>query len=142
MKTKLCALFFMFLLLLLSACSGGENLPERKPYSLKLGTYEFETATLTNIFTEEVEEKTSDELISDSSEECVKWKFLGNFSVTIKKDTEFIYTKDNRCVVLKGGLAFELIAEDTLQVHLSAWRTYDLELYDIVIVLAWGPRYC
>lgn len=142
MKKKLCELFFIFLLVFLSACGVKKSPTPEKPYPLKSGTYEFHRAVLTNIFTKEAEEKTSDDLISDSSEECVKWEFLFNFSVTVKEDTEFIYTKDNRCVVLKGGFAFELIAEDTLQVHLFAWRTYDLELYDIVIVLAWGPRYC
>lgn len=67
-------------------------MPERKPYSLKLGTYEFETATLTNIFTEEVEEKTSDELISDSSEECVKWKFWAIFPLRSRK-TPNLFTR-------------------------------------------------
>lgn len=140
MRKKLYLLVWIFLLSLFSACGVKENLTDEKPYPLKSGTYEFQRAVLTNVFTGETEEKTSDDVINAPSEEYAQWRFLFNFSVTVKEDTEFIYTRDNRCVVLKEGFAFELIAEDALQMHLPSWQCND-DLYDIVIVLGLVPRY-
>ena len=144
MKNKLCLIFTTFFIFLLSACN--TQTPNKKPYPLKLGTYEFQTATVENLLTNEIEEKTFDSIINDENpEEFKAWSFLSNFSITIKEDTEFFYTKDNRCVVFKEGYSFELVAENTLKIHLPYWQAYVYDkfgLYDIVIILGWEPRYC
>ena len=61
-------------------------------------------------------------------------------AVSIDENTKFIYTKDNRRVVIREGFAFELIAEHTFKVHLPYWDTADGR-YDIVLLLEWVPRY-
>ncbi len=133
MKKKWSVFFSVIFLSLLCACGSAKE----KPIPLKSGTYEFQRAALTNILTGEVTQKTKEDILNDSGE----WGYLSSFSVAVNENTEFIYTKDQRCITLKEGFAFELVGEDTLQIHLPYWRAYDGELYDIVIILGWEPRY-
>lgn len=50
------------------------------------------------------------------------------------KDTEFIFTSDKRCITLKEGLAYELIENNTLELHIPRFQGYDYSIYDVIIV--------
>ena len=137
MKKKLCLFFSLFLVFLLSSCA--VDVTPEKPYSVKSGTYELKTAVITDMFTDETEEITVEQLVV-SGPARDQWLYLFNYSLSIDENTQFIYTKDNRWVVIREGFAFELIAENTFKVHLPYWDTSDGR-YDIVLLLEWVPRY-
>lgn len=137
MKKKLCLFFSLFLVFVLSSCAVEVTL--EKPYSVKSGTYELKTAVITDMFTDETEEITVEQLVV-SGPARDQWLYLFNYSLSIDENTQFIYTKDNRRVVIREGFAFELIAENTFKVHLPYWDTADGR-YDIVLLLEWVPRY-
>lgn len=141
MHKKVRLFFPILFLLLFPACASSSDSSQgfETPYPLKLGTYGFKKAILTHVLTKETEEKTLADIVS-SSQDAQKWNFLTDFSVTIKADTEFIYTKDNRCVVIKDGFAFDLVAENTFQIYFPYRSPYS-DSYDIVVVLGWMQRY-
>lgn len=133
MKKNLCLLFSVLVLFLLSACGS-----DKTPYPVKSGTYELNKAVITDIYTKETTEISVDDLFSASTDK--EWRFLLSFWVVIDGETEFIYTEDDRCVVLNEGLAFELTAENSFKIQLSRWKTSS-STYDITVFLSWAPRY-
>lgn len=131
MKKKIILTIFMMLAAIIMTSCGAN----KKPYALESGAYGFDKGIITNLTTNEVREKFFDDILSDNTE-YLQWGWLFSFLIGINKDTEFIYTKDNRCFVLNEGLAYELIDDNTLKLHFLRFKGYDGESYDIVIIFS------
>lgn len=137
MKKKVLLVFLLLIVIVLSGCHANNKNP---PYSLKLGAYGFEKAIITNKLTQETIERSLDDIIADTVE-YRRWGNLFSFTVSINKNTEYVYANDKRCFVLKESLAFEVIEKDTLKLHFPHWIDENFQQYDIVIILFWQQTY-
>ena len=96
------------------------QLPPR--FAIEPGRYEMTTASITNLRTEEITEIAVMDVISDK-----EWKWLFGFSIDLNSDTKFYAHKD--CYAhTKGGLVYELIADNTLRLHFERWNGYDIAI--------------
>lgn len=113
MKKCLCSTIIGLILVLLSvlctACGTTHC-------SLKPGMYGFELAIIKNKLTQKTTEKSVDDIL-DSGNELREWGNLLGFQIYVNDDTEYIRTKDGRYSILDEGLAFEVVAENTLRLH-------------------------
>lgn len=120
--------FIIFLslmgLALLSACT------VKPPYPVQSGAYGLEEVFITDKITKETTEKNYDNILNDK-----EWSKLYIFSVSVNDNTEYLYSKDNRCFFLNVGLAYEVIGENKLQLHFNYWLGNNGRVYDIVIIL-------
>ena len=98
----------------LSAC-------DKCQYSLNSGSYEITT-------------KYADDIIENKND-FLQWNNLLSFSIFINENTEYFKNGNNDYFVVNEGLAFKIIADDTLQLHFPYWRSYDYGNYDITITL-------
>lgn len=114
---------------------------KKSPYSLQTGKYEFEKALITNKLTGETIERSFDDIVADTAEYS-RWGTLFSFSVNINSNTEYVYKNDNHCFVLNESLAFEIVGNDTLELHFPNWIDTDFQPYDIVIILGVQKPYC
>lgn len=135
---KIIAVSLMLILLdVLAACK--ENQQDVIPYTFTFGAYEYGLGVFTNKLTNEVVERTFEDILNDK--ELFKyWHCLFSFSVGIHKDTEFI-KKGNCWFLIYEGLAYEVIGESALKLHFPRWSAYDYKTYDIVIYLGWRKSY-
>lgn len=103
----------------------------KSPYALEYGVYGFESAVLTNRITKVVEYKDSDDIFNDK-EQFDLWNGLFDFMMPVDEDTEYFRLKDKRVYVLNEGLAFEVVGENTLELHFPYWSagyySYDVKL--------------
>lgn len=126
----------LILINVLAACKADKDVI---PYTFTYGAYEYDLGIFTNITTNEVVERTFDDILNDK--ELFKyWHCLFSFSVGIHNDTEFI-KRANRWFLIYEGLAFEAIGNSALKLHFPRWSAYDYKTYDIVIYLGWHKSY-
>lgn len=137
MKKKVFSILIVLLSFFMPAC-GSAN--DACPYSLQSGTYGFETATITNILTQETVEKSFDDILNNK-DDFKEWGTLFGFQISINEKTEYFRKNGNAYFVVKDGLAFDIIGQDTLRLHFSYWRGYDFNCYDVVILLRWKQVY-
>ncbi len=137
MKNKIILVLLSILLVFAFGCSSKKNKP---PYPLKEGSYNFRTAKIINKISKEENTKSFDEIIENEAD-FHDWGNLLSFNIIINEDTEYFYNKNKKCYVLNEGIAFEVIAENTLQLHLPDWTGYDFYTYDILITLSFELLY-
>ena len=111
----------------LSAC-------DKCQYSLNSGSYEFEKAVFINKGNNEITTNYADDIIENKND-FLQWNNLLSFSIFINENTEYFKNGNNDYFVVNEGLAFKIIADDTLQLHFPYWRSYDYGNYDITITL-------
>ena len=99
--------------------------------------YGFQTAKLTDLSTNEVTEKSFDDILNN---EFMEWHNLFSFQVLIRQDTKYLCI-DGRYFALDEGLAYEVIGDNALQIHFPHWAGYDCKVYNIVITLCWQQLY-
>ncbi len=123
-------LVILFAVFAFAGC-GADNAP--LPYSIEAGAYGLDKAIITNLITKEQTEKVFDDIFQDQD-----WRWMLSFSIGIgiNEDTTFIYNPDTESYfVLNGGIAYELIGDNTLKLHFPRWHGYDYDVYEVVIIL-------
>lgn len=138
MKKTILILSLVIILLFVIFCCCACN---KMPYSLQIGAYGFEKTYITNILTKETAEKEVNDILNDDNA-YKEWGNLLSFQIKIDENTKYFRDNDNKYFVIFQSLAFEVIDNDTLQLHFPYWRGYDNNAYDVIIILKIQVMYC
>lgn len=104
--------------------------PQQKaPYTIAHGRYGLDSAITTDLLTREETEWVFDDIFQNND-----WQWLLSYSVDINRDSHF-YIREGHWIVAQAGLTYELIADNTLQLHFPRYEASDNHIYDVIIIL-------
>ena len=128
----LCVFVLLITVFTLTGCGsdGSNTTSPTSPFTIEVGTYGLDNAVLTNISTKEVTEKVFDDILGDK-----EWRWLLSFGVQVKQDSTWARNADNNWVMIHGGHAYELVENNTFELHFPRYQAYDYKTYDVVITL-------